>query len=110
MTARTPHTTWEPVAEAYDRNDNGKLDRRERRELPDSAFAFPAERALPLVDAEHVRAALARFDQVAGVSDAARTIAFANTRKAAAHYGVAVAETRWQDLGREPHTPNRARD
>ncbi len=60
-------------------------------------------------DAAHVRAALARFDQVGGITDADRDLAFANLQKAAAHYGVALVEGRWQDLGRRPHTPNPAR-
>ena len=38
----------------------------------DSAFAFPKERKEPLTDARHVRNAIARFDQVEGVSDAER--------------------------------------
>jgi hypothetical protein len=41
-----------------------------RAELPDSVFAFPRQRKEPLTDADHVRNALARFDQVEGVSDA----------------------------------------
>ena len=43
--------------------------------------------------------ALARFDQVEGVSDADRELAFANIKKAAAHYGVTVKEKSWHDLG-----------
>jgi len=42
--------TWSPLAVTYDENDNGKLDPRERRALPDSAFAFTRQRELPLVD------------------------------------------------------------
>jgi hypothetical protein len=34
-------------------------------------FAFPDERKEPLTDARHVRNAIARFNQVEGVSDAA---------------------------------------
>ena len=82
--------TWEPLAEPYDQNDNGKLDRRERRALPGTAFAFPRQRELPLVDAEHVRAALAGLDRVLGASDSDRETAFENIRAAAAHYGVEI--------------------
>jgi len=70
-----------------------------RAELPESVFAFPRQRKGPLTDASHVKNALARFDQVEGVSDADRELAFANIKKAAAHYGVTVKEKSWQDFG-----------
>ncbi len=95
-------TTWEPHTE------HGDLATRERNDLPESVFAFPKQRKEPLTDAEHVQNALARFDQVEGVSDADRDLAFANIRKAAEHYGVDVAETDWHDLGRRAHTHNPA--
>ena len=106
----TPRTTWQPVAGDADANHDHRLDAGERRDLPDSAYALPAQRKLPVTDAAHVRAALARFDQVDGITDADRELAFANLRKAAAHYGVELVEERWQDLGRRPHTRNPARD
>jgi hypothetical protein len=71
-----------------------------RAELPDSVFAFPRQRKEPLTDADHVRNALARFDQVEGVSDADRDLAFANIKAAAQFYGVDVHEKSWRDLGR----------
>ena len=83
-----PHTT------------HGRLDATDRDALPDSVFAFPEARKLPLVDAAHVRNALARFDQVTDVSDAARDAAFANILKAARHYDVEVSETSWRELGK----------
>ena len=57
-------------------------------DLPDSVYAFPKHRKEPLTDAKHVRNAVARFDQVTGVSDADRELAFANIEKAAKHYDV----------------------
>lgn len=78
----------------------GALTEEKRNELPDSAFAFPKQRKEPLVDAKHVRNALARFDQVEDVSDADREAAFANIKAAADHYGVDVSETSWRDLGK----------
>lgn len=72
-------------------------------DLPDSVYAFPKARKEPLTDASHVRNAIARFDQVEGVSDADRETAFANIKKAAAHYGVEMNETSWHDLGKHPH-------
>jgi hypothetical protein len=82
--------TWEPLAASYDENDNGKLDRRERRALPDSAFAFPRRRELPLVDAEWTRKAIAELNQIVGASDEERELATSNIRAAAAYYGIEV--------------------
>jgi len=72
----------------------------ERSDLPNSVFAFPKERKEPLTDASHVRNALARFDQVEGVSDEERDQAFANIKKAARHYGVELTAKTWRDLGK----------
>ena len=44
----------------------------EQNRLAETEFAFPQERKEPLTDARHVRNAIARFDQVEGVSDAER--------------------------------------
>ena len=44
----------------------------EKDALADKEFAFPKERKAPLPAARHVRNAIARFDQVEGVSDAER--------------------------------------
>lgn len=103
-----PTPTWRPPTTDVDHNHNHRLEASERGELPDTAYGLPAERKLPLTDAGHVRAALARFDQVAGVSDADRDLAWVNLLEAARHFDVDVRETRWQDLGRAPHTPNPA--
>jgi len=85
-------TTWKPHTE------HGDLTKRSN--LPESVYAFPRQRKEPLTDASHVKNALARFDQVEGVSDADRELAFANIKKAAAHYGVDVRESSWRELGR----------
>lgn len=85
-------TTWMPSTET------GVI--HNRAELPDSVFAFPKQRKEPLTDADHVRNALARFDQVEGVSDSERDLAFANIKAAAAYYGVDVRENSWRDLMR----------
>ncbi len=95
-------TTWEPHTE------HGKLSSEDRDKLPDSAFAFPKQRKEPITDAPHVKAALARFDQVDGVSNADRDQAFANIQKAAKHYQINIEEKSWHDLGKTPHTKNPA--
>jgi hypothetical protein len=96
------HTTWKP------HDEHGELSAKDRKELPDSVYAFPGKRKEPLTDAKHVQNALARFDQVQDVSDAERDQAFANIRAAAKHYGVDVAEDDWHQLGSRPHTRNSA--
>jgi hypothetical protein len=85
-------TTWQPSTQTGVIHD--------RAELPESVFAFPRQRKEPLTDANHVRDALARFDQVQGVSDTDRDLAFANIKAAAAYYGVDVRESTWRELGR----------
>src|ERR687886_561450 len=94
------HTTWKPHTK------HGELT--SRSDLADSVFAFPKQRKEPLTDASHIKNALARFDQVEGVSDEDRDLAFANIKKAAEHYDIDVQETNWRQLGKHPHTPNRA--
>ena len=84
--------TWKPHTEHGDLTT--------RSNLPDSVYAFPKHTKEPLTDASHVRNALARFDQVQGVSDADREQAFANIKAAAKHYGVDVKEKSWKELGR----------
>ncbi len=68
--------------------------------MPDSVYAFPRQRKEPLTDADHVRNALARFDQVGGVCEEDRDLAFANIKKAAEHYKVDVEVSSWRELGK----------
>ncbi len=70
----------------------------EKDELADKDFAFPKERKEPLTDARHVRNAIARFDQVEGVTDAERDQAWKRIQAAAKRYGVEVSESSWRDL------------
>jgi hypothetical protein len=95
-------TTWKPVNEG----DEGTLSSGEKRSLPDTVFAFPDKRKEPLTDADHVRNAIARFDQVKEVTDKEREQAFANLKKAAKHFDVDMTETDWHQLGKHPHTDN----
>lgn len=79
-----------------------------REKLPDSAFAFPRERKEPLIDAEHVRNAVARFDQVEGVTNEERDQAWQRIRKAAQKFDVQLEEKDWRDLftNKGHHKPN----
>jgi hypothetical protein len=93
-------TTWKPV------DEHGELSTEDRKNLPDSAYAFPGKRKEPLTDADHVRNAIARFDQTKGVTDAERDQAFENIKAAAKHYKIDMTETSWHQLGKKPHTSN----
>ena len=86
-------TTWRP------HGTHGKLTPGVEAGLPETAFAFPKQRALPLTDEGHVREAIEGFGDVADVSDEDRELAFANIRRAAAFYRVPMAETDWRQLG-----------
>jgi hypothetical protein len=71
---------------------------KKKDELADTEFAFPRERKEPLTDARHVRNAIARFDQVEGVSDAERDQAWKRILAAAKRYDVEVSEPDWREL------------
>lgn len=70
----------------------------EQDRLPESQFAFPKQRKEPLTDAKHVRNAVARFDQVEGVSDADRDKAWRRIRSAARRFNVEISERGWRQL------------
>jgi hypothetical protein len=70
----------------------------EENRIADSKFAFPEHRKEPLTDAKHVRNAIARFDQVEGVSDAERDRAWKRITTAARKYDIEVSEDSWRDL------------
>lgn len=72
----------------------------EKDQLPDKDFAFPDERKEPLTDARHVRNAIARFDQVEGVTDAERDRAWKRILTAARRHGVDVSEASWRELAK----------
>ena len=92
-------------AAQHDRSEGKKAPRAkaglstaQKNDLPDSAFAFPAQRKEPLVDATHVRNAIARFDQVEGVSNSDRDKAWRRIRAAARKFDVEVIERGWRQL------------
>lgn len=68
-------------------------------------FAFPAKKKEPIGDAEHVRNAVARFNQVKGVTDSERDAAWRRIRAAARKYGVEIEVRGWRSLrggGKKP--------
>lgn len=75
-----------------------KLSSQERNAMPAREFAFAAQRKEPLEDANHVRNAIARFDQVQGVTDEECDKAWRRIKAAAKRYGVELHETGWREL------------
>ena len=90
-----PESTWKP----YRPETHGRLSTANKASLPDTAFAFPRARKEPMTDAAHVRDAMARFNQVGGVTDAERDLAFANFKKAAKYFDIQMKETDWHQFG-----------
>ena len=95
--------TWRP------HDTHGKLSEAREQELPDSAFAFPAQRKGPLTGASYVADAIAHFAEFEDVSDEDRDLAFENIRKAAAHYHVEMTETDWRQFKANRHKPGYSR-
>ena len=75
-----------------------KITSQGRDKLAESTFAFPRERKEPLTDARHVQEAIARFDQVEGVSNAERDEAWKRIQKAAKEFSVELQEQNWHEL------------
>ena len=78
-----------------------KLSTKDRDDLDKSAFAFPAQKKEPLENAAHVRNAVARFNQVKGVSDDERDAAWKRIKTAAKKHDVEVSEKSWRDIGKK---------
>jgi hypothetical protein len=78
-----------------------ELSTEDREDLKDSKFAFPDQRKEPLEDASHVRNAIARFNQVEGVSDEERDAAWKRIKAAAKKYDVEVKEESWREIGKD---------
>ncbi|HZS76088.1 MAG TPA: DUF6582 domain-containing protein [Ktedonobacteraceae bacterium] len=75
-----------------------KLSDKDREKMPDSEFAFPKERKEPLSDARHVQEAIARFDQVQGVTNKERDEAWKRIQKAAKKFRINLQEEDWREL------------
>lgn len=82
----------------------GEVGTDKRRRMHAETFAFPKERKEPLNDAGHVRNAIARFDQVQGVSDAERDAAWRRIRAAARKFDVEIAVRGWRQLKGSPRS------
>jgi hypothetical protein len=75
------------------RNALAKLDAADRKKIPAKKYAFPKERKEPLENAAHVRNAIARFNQVEGVSEAEKDAAWKRIKAAAKKFDVEMDES-----------------
>ncbi len=75
-----------------------RLDQEDRNATSGGQYAFPKERKEPLGNASHVRNAVARFNQVKGVTDTERDEAWKRIEAAAKKFGVELEERSWRDL------------
>jgi hypothetical protein len=86
------------IAKAREARARGHGSTAEKDGVRESAFAFPKERKEPLNDAKHVRNAIARFDQVEGVSDHERDEAWKRIQAKAEEYDVEITARSWHEL------------
>jgi ElaB/YqjD/DUF883 family membrane-anchored ribosome-binding protein len=77
-----------------------ELSTTDRKKLDKKSFAFPDQEKEPLENASHVRNAIARFNQVKGVSDEDRDAAWKRIKAAAKKFDVEVGEKSWREIGR----------
>jgi hypothetical protein len=80
-----------------------KLNQEKRDKIPADKFAFPKQEKEPLEDAAHVRNAIARFNQVEGVTDEERDAAWKRIHAAAKKFGVEMSENDWRELKHTSH-------
>ena len=85
-------------AARHDEGGASGMSTAEKDRLKDTQFAFPDQPKEPLNDAAHVRNAIARFDQVEGVSDAERDEAWKRILRAADRFDVEVEARNWRQL------------
>lgn len=83
------------------RTASGGMSQKKRDSLDATQYAFPKQRKEPLNDARHVRNAIARFDQVEGVTDQQRDKAWRRIKKAAKKHDVEVSVKSWRQLGKK---------
>jgi len=85
------------------------LSTRQQNRLPAEKFAFTKKRKEPITDARHVRNAIARFDQVEGVTEAERDTAWKRIRAAARKFGIEIHARGWRSLMKGGKTGARRR-
>ena len=85
------------------------LSTRQQNRLPAEKFAFTKKCKEPITDARHVRNAIARFDQVEGVTEAERDTAWKRIRAAARKFGIEIHARGWRSLMKGGKTGARRR-
>lgn len=75
-----------------------RLDTHERNRMPAHDFAFVKQHKEPLEDENHVRNAVARFNQVSDATDAERDEAWSRIKKAAKKFNIDIQEKDWREL------------
>jgi hypothetical protein len=106
--ARTQKATKRSVKKAAPKRSTGgakkspKLSAAKKDDLPESSFAFAKQRKEPLIDAKHVRNAIARFMQVEDVSDTERDKAWRRIKTSAKKFDVEISEGSWRELSGKP--------
>lgn len=73
----------------------------QRNNMKEDKYAFPQEHKLPIENGSHVRNAIARFNQVEGVSDEEKESAWARIKKAAKKFDVTLHEASWKEVGKK---------
>lgn len=96
--AQAASSAHSPRAQGSSGGGSHALSTADKDDLKDNEFAFPAHRKEPLTDARHVRNAVARFNQVEGVTDAERDEAWARIERAARRFEVDLSEKGWHEL------------
>jgi hypothetical protein len=86
------------VHDVVRRVEMSKLSTEARNEIPKKQFAFPKEEKEPLENAAHVRNAIARFNQVQGVSESEKDAAWKRIKAAAKKFGVEMDESSRSEL------------
>ena len=76
-----------------------KLNEKDRDSLAETQFAFEKHRKEPIENATHVRSAVARFNQVEGVTDEERDAAWKRIKSAARKFNVDLQEADWREIG-----------
>ena len=71
-----------------------KLTKPTRDRISATKFAFPKQRKEPLENASHVRNAVARFNQVKGVTEVERRATWKRIQSAAKRYGVDLQKSK----------------
>ena len=95
---REARSGQEEASPPRSKTSSGGMTEAARDRLSDAKFAFPDDRKEPLNDAKHVRNAIARFDQVEGVSDAERARAWKRIKAAAKKFDVEIEAKDWREL------------